>query len=249
MKIVGYIMIHYGSEYLADAIRSIDPFVSEINILYSEFPTHQPPILGMICPDSRKKLHDIVKATSEKCKWREVNLKKQIKEENQHLAKAFSYSKGVDLMLRLDSDEVWDQDSLQNCIDQAVNTDSRYIGVCAMTTLWRSFDHAVFDRWAPHRIHNMKSRKKKPINIDGTIYHFGYAINEATMVYKLSIHGHKHEFPTGWADRWLNWTPGTIGENWHPNTDAYWHSVEPFDKYTLPEFMHTHPYFNTPLIK
>ena len=244
-------MLHYGSEYLEAAIKSIDPFVDRINILYGEVPSHQAPVIGAVCPDNRVQLHDIALNASNKVKWFEVNPKgkRQLYQEAEHLAKAFEYADDCDMMLRLDSDEVWDQDSLQNCISQAAGMDSRYIGVCAMTTLWRSFNYATYDRWAPIRIHNMKSKNKRSINIDGTIYHFGYAINENTMKYKLGIHGHKSEFPPGWLNRWLTWTPETVGANWHPNTDAYWHTIDPFDKHILPKFMHTHKYFNTPLIK
>ena len=151
-------------------------------------------------------------------------------------------------MLRLDSDEVWNQDSLQNCIDQAAKIDSQYIGVYGFVNFWRSFNWVVLDRFGPIRIHNMRSKNKAPQFIDGTIYHFGYATKPAYMKYKMKIHGHRDEFRADWIARWLTWKPGTAGQNWHPVTDAYWHTIDPFDKYQLPAFMYSHPYFNLEMI-
>jgi hypothetical protein len=244
-------MLHYGSEYLADAIKSIDPFVEKINILYGETPSHQAPVEGAICPDTRAELQIIANEASNKINWIDVNPKSKrvLFEEHQHLAKAFLHADKADMMLRIDADEVWNKDSLQDCIDKSWDLDSRYIGIYGFVNFWRSLDHVVIDRFGPIRIHNMKSSNRKPEFLEGTIYHFGYAVTEASMKYKLGIHGHKDHWKPGWLERWLDWTPETVGENWHPCTDAYWHTVDPFDKYQLPEYMHTHKYFNTEIIK
>ena len=239
-------MIHYGSEYLDACIRSIDPFVDQINILYSPKSSHRVAPVGAVCPDTRDTLRGIAKAASNKIVWHNVM---GATAEHAHLAHAFYHAGDCDLMLRMDADEVWEPNSLQNCIDQAVNIDSMYIGIIGFVNFWRSFDHVVLDRFGPLRIHNMKSKNKTAAMIDGTIYHFGYAINEATMNYKLAIHGHKDEWRADWLDRWLAWTPETVGENWHPCTDAYWHTVEPFDKTILPDYLKTHPYYNVPIIR
>jgi len=246
MKINAYIMLHYGSEYLDACIRSIDPVVDQINIVYQEAASHQRAPKGAICPDSVFLLKNIAKNASNKIKWHIVSNNTR---ECDHLQEGLRRSDGCDLYLRMDADEVWEPNSLQNCIDQAANTDSMYIGIVGFVNFWRSFDHAVFDRFGPIRIHNMKSTNKAPKMIDGTMYHFGYAINEATMKYKLLIHGHKDEWRAEWHDRWLKWTPETVGENWHPTTDAYWHKVEPFDKTILPDYLKTHPYYNVPIIR
>lgn len=239
MKVLGYIMLHYGREYLEYVIKSIEPFCDKIVILYTPTPTHNHDS-GMQCPENRSELLQIARDASNKVQWEDVN----IFGEGNHRQMIFSHARGYDLVLNADSDEVWDQDALERCVKEASETDSRYIGVYGFVNFYRSFNWIVKDFFYPIRFHNMHSGKKEVKTINGLVYHFGYVQDQALMLYKISIHGHRAEFKNNWlVDKYVNFDP-EVTEKMHPCSETVWLKAEKFDKTTLPEILKSHPYYN-----
>ena len=240
MKVLGYIMLHYGLEYLEYVIKAIDPFCDKIMIFYTEKPSHQL-VYGAKCPESKEQLRELALSSSGKVEWREVNLIG----ERRHRQQVFRFKAGYDLILNVDSDEVWDQDHLDQAITDASNTDSRFIGIDGFVHFYRSFNWEVKDYFRPIRFHNLKSIKNDVKEIKGRIYHFGYVQNIDIFNYKMSIHGHRKEIPQNWiVDKYINFDPLTT-EKIHPCSETIWMKAEPFDKTTLPEMLKKHPYYNS----
>ena len=242
MRVLSYIMLHYGMEYLEYVIKAIEPFSEKIMIFYTPNPSHNHDA-GIKCPEKRAELKQLALDTSDKVIWKDVN----IFGEGNHRQQVFKYSKGYDLVLNADSDEVWNQDFLAKSLEESVNLDSRYIGVYGFVNFYRSFDWVVRDSFYPIRIHNLKSNKKE-VKIVGqpeehNIYHFGYCQKLEMIEYKIKIHGHRAEFKLNWlVDKYLNFDPNET-EKMHPCSEDVWLKAEPFDKTTLPEMLKKHPYY------
>ena len=239
MRVLGYIMLHYGMEYLEYAIRAIDPFCEKIMIFYTPKPSHGT-WSGKECPENEEELKKLAYHASKKVEW----VKKQYMAENMHRREVFKYSKGYDLVLNADSDEVWDQAYLEDCLKQAVNTDSRYIGIYGFINFYRSFNWVVEDFFYPIRIHNLKSNKREVKTLKGKVYHFGYAQREEILRYKIGIHGHSGEWKPNWLEnKWLNFDPLETSRM-HPCSNDVWIQAKPFDKTMLPDMLKDHPYYD-----
>jgi len=260
MKIAGYIMVHYGADYLAECIQSLSYICDKIIIIYTDRPTHtdmdiingKPAAYKPIGEDIRT-LQQIAYDASNKVVWISINMEDQTRRvftEGAHRNLAFEYSQGFDMLVTLDTDEVWEPADIEASIREASGINSRYIGVDGFINFWRSFDYYLIDWFHPHRLHNLRSTIiDKGVSVKSKIYHFGYAIKPELMKYKMHIHGHKSEIRPGWFDIWNNWTPDQLHGKFHMVSEQIWHDINLFDKNTLPTILRNHKYFNTPIIK
>lgn len=247
MKTLAYIPLHYGKEYLEYSIKSVVDSVDEILILYSSKPTfgHVTTIKN---PDSYEDIRSIVYKFS-KVKWMNV----AINGEGNHRDMAINYAKGkFDIVLAVDSDEVWKPDTIEPCIKQAYDGKERRYATNhqGWHHFYRSFNEVCRDGFEPIRLTNMKVINNDQGRVtDNVIYHFGYANCEKLQEYKMAIHGHKGEISGNWfAQKWLNYRKGET-EYLHPASKDIWKLTELFDKNTLPYFMKEHPYYNLSIIK
>jgi hypothetical protein len=246
MRVLGYVMLHYGLEYLEYVIRAIDPFCEKIMIFYTPVPTHNSSI-GVACPEKEEDLKKIALSASGKIQW--INVSGQnISNEGKHRNLVFAYAKEYDLVLNADSDEVWNQDALDRFLKEAADVDSRYIGVYGFVNFYRSFNWVVTDGFYPIRIHNMHSIVSETKTIgnaqEQNIYHFGYAQREEIVKYKIGIHGHRGSWKKNWLkEKFLDFDPLTT-TLMHPDSEQVWVKAETFDKTTLPEMLKSHPYYN-----
>lgn len=229
-KVLAYIPLHYGKEYLHAAIKSVDSFADKIIILYSAQPSFGT-FSGLPCPDSAVEMYDIAMAASSQIEWVDI----VAGQEGTHRDMIFDYADGFDIILPIDADEVWDQQSLEDNLIKVESMPQARFGIVGFITFWKSFNHVCRDQFAPVRI--IKTTGEGEIAINGTIYHFGYAQDQAIMDYKWSIHGHQDELRPGWQDIFLNWTDEL---DVHPVAKNIW-NPEPFDKTTLPDFLKEHP--------
>lgn len=244
-KVLGYVALHYGQEYLPAAIEAIYPHVDKIIVLYSEKPsygfgTHTP------CPESRNDLLWEVTKYS-KVEWVEVNPC----HEGNHRAQIFQYAAGYDGLLVFDADEVFDTDDLGRMIEYCDGALSYRFGIDGYINFWKSFNHACYDGFRPIRYFNLRNPdvKGSQEDVKCRIYHFGCAQRMPIMEYKLLIHGHKDEIRKGWLkDVYEAWTPGMEVENGlHLVAHNIW-NAEPFDKTTLPEILKHHPNYDKEVI-
>jgi len=247
MRVLGYIMLHYGSDYLDYAIRSIEAECEKIIILHSAKPSHGTGT-DIEYPDDVFDLYHIVRKHP-KCVWITVNAGA----EGDHRGKIWDWTDGYDILINVDSDEVWEPTQLRAAIEKAATIDNKVIGVNGFKHFWRSFNHVVEpDFFTPVRLFNLRSKHIRSETlverVDTTIYHFGYAIQPEMMRYKLSIHGHHNELKPGYFDTWNNWKGERKGL-WHPTSNQIWFDIVDFDKTKLPKFMCEHPYYNLDIIK
>ena len=127
MKVLAYIALHYGSEYLHYAIKSIDDYVDKILILYTEKPSYGQGT-KMQCPDDQKTLEEIAFNASDKIEWVTIP---PIIEEHRHRKLGIEYANkhGYSLIMVVDSDEVWNPNEVEPAIKAAWDTGAQQIGV------------------------------------------------------------------------------------------------------------------------
>lgn len=244
MRVASYTICHYGVAYLQYALQSSQSLVDNQFIIYTQHPshghqTHYP------CPESREDLMSSI-AHLEKTRWVDVD-----KFYHEGPQRDFSLSLAIqegDLVLVQDYDEVWPYKTLVNVIDHVWKSNSARNWLINFTHFWRSFDWVCRDDGWPVRI--IDSRHNSGLAYVpkelGEIYHFGYAVTNDIMHYKLSCHGHKDELRPNWfEEKWLAWPPP---EDCHPTNGrkqdgSGWWDPQPFDKHSLPDLMLSHPYF------
>lgn len=234
MKVLAYYPLHYGKEYLAESILSINDHVEQIVILYSPKPT-----FGYYtqaeCPETEAELKEIAESVSNKIVW----INNKFGSEGEHRSFIYSFAQNFDLVLAVDADEVWEEESLKQCLTHSYNSEKRYIGIAGFLNFWRSFNHVCQDGFCPIRITNLKAANNEQEFIHGIVYHFSCAQSEKIMDYKYLIHGHKDEIRSGWLETtYKKWQEGQ--DDLHPVSIGLWNAIK-FDKKTLPSLLKTHP--------
>lgn len=241
-KVLGAVCLHYGKDYLLQALLSIKDHVDEIALFYSAKPSHGT-ATKLPCPDTREELRAIADQVG--ATWIEIN---QVTQENQHRIQYERYGAkhGYDQILIVDSDEIFT--NVPAMLAAAREKKARRIGVAGSqwVTLWRSFNEYVTDGFAPIRVLNLKEPEGEAVIDQGFIYHMGYCIPDKLMEYKVSCHGHRADFlrNRNWLrDKWHGYEQGKTNYL-HPATEAYWQETKPFDKATLPQVLKDHPYYH-----
>lgn len=238
---MGYIPLFYGKEYLKECIKSMEPFVDEIFVLYTRTPSQSHTTTAKN-PETEDELQDCCLSASNKIRWRTYNT---FKNENAHrkeaenIAKMFQY----DLIITCDSDEVLEPSSVLQAIEFAKKSPLKYHGADGFVNFWRSFDFCFRDHFLPIRIVNMKGKSNSVANkIPLIIYHFSCAQKEEIVRFKWEVSGHKKELRPQWIDKiWLPWHETTTHTFFHPVSREIWKVPEKFNKETLPDFLKTHP--------
>lgn len=249
-KVLAYICLHYGADYIAKAIESVNDAVDEILIIYTAKPSHGTGT-PLTCPDTKQELIDEINKGDIEDKV--VFMEGEFKREGLHRDAAFAYAKneGFDIIVALDSDEIWNTQYLKELITEVYE---RKAAKCLvwMRHLWRSFNFICDDPMRQERIYYIGEAKELLIYADkpkNQVWHFGYARALNQVEYKISIHGHSNEWLMS-KDRWFNekYKPFPPVQDTHPTCKNTWSPI-PFDKYELPEIMYSHPYFNFEEIK
>lgn len=241
-------VLHYGKSYLSHSLRSIAPVVDRSFVFYTPHPSHGhasnlPPI------ESRDELMSSIPANEwDKLTWVDTNDFWQEGRQRDFALRVASES--ADLVLTVDYDEIWPVDTLTNVLDYIWQANSARQWLLNFSGhFWRSFNWICKDEGWPVRVIDTRHSSGLayiPKEL-GNVWHFGYAISSDVLRYKLSCHGHKDELRPNWfEDKWQAWPPV---EDCHPtngrkeNGEGWW-NPEPFDKYQLPQVLHSHPYFS-----
>ena len=247
MKIASLTVLHYGREWLEWALRAVEPFVDESHIFYTPHPSHGQRTKSP-CPDSREELHDIA-SFFPNVHWHDVD-QFWVEGEHRDYAKAKCFDAGADLILVVDADEVWDPDYLDQAIQQAYDgPEAEYMSRVA-GHFWRGVNWVCHDECVPVRLfkHGVGL-----FYLEGPgFWHFGYAISNVTMLYKLKIHGHRAELRERWyPDVYRDWDPEIVYKcGVHPTNEcdsttgkSFW-TPEPFDRNEVAHLIGDSPYFN-----
>lgn len=244
MKVIGYIPLHYGSEYLDACIRSMNDFVDKIIIIYTPNPS-QGFSSEQSCPETKNQLEKIAHNASRKIKWVTSNFCT----EAEHRNFIYNHTKGYDLVFTLDADEIVEPADIDNSFRLAYDNKNRYIGSCEFKHFWRSFNHICTDGFIPIRITNLKNKSGSLGIVPLRIYHFSCAQSEKIIRYKWGVSGHSAELRENWIDNILyGWTKENNLKFLHPVSKDIWGEAMPFDKNLLPEILKQHPNFNKKLI-
>jgi len=243
MNVQSYTVLHYGADYLGYALRSVYDFMDGLHVVYSPHPSHGHRA-ETTPPEGRDLLVDIAFAHDPlgKVHWHDVDFWDEgpLRDAAVRIAQAH----GAELVLVVDCDEVWPEETLAGVLSHVWDSDlGRRDWLINFTTLWRSFDWAVRDDLWPVRLLDLRQSggvAYVPREL-GPIYHFGYAVRDQIMRYKWDIHGHKAELRPGWLDgKWAAWPPPP---DCHPTNDRDFWRPEPFDRTALPPLMRGHPFW------
>jgi hypothetical protein len=248
---VAYYALHYGKEYLAWSIRSIQDSVDKIIILYSPTPTfgHRGSLPN---PDTEEELkREAHRFATKPIIW----IKGRWGTEGQHRKHGLVVARqhGAKIILVVDADEVWDPDTARRCLERVEHENRAGRWMARFANFFRSWKYVVHDQFMPIRIVDLRHALTVDAHLDPQecpIYHFGYAQGDATMRYKWTTHGHQTELRPGWMDRFIGWKPDD--EDLHPCVNNLWDRAHPTpDEITkkLQELMGDHPYADLDVIR
>lgn len=269
MKVIAYTALHYGAEYLAYAIKSVIDHVDEYYVLYSAsgshgYRTNERP------PDTRETLYAIAQSVAGgKLRW----IDGEWPYEGAQRDSIHQYAPDADVIIVLDSDEIWSEGLAWSLIDMLKKDNNHIIRNWRVPIIhyWRSFHRCVIhDPAFPVRMINCRAQSGEAVydadghdedikgfldyggadynkNFHSRINHMGYAQRSATVKYKLLTHGHRGEFR-----RDVDWFNDVFMANrqtdCHPVGSEYWNPkmVNPMDY--MPDFMKHHPNFKLEVI-
>ena len=225
--IYGYCVLHYGKEFLSEALRSVEPIVDKYVISYTNRPSFS---FGtkIECPDTEEEMRAIAEGVlGDKLIW----ISGTYSHEGHHRDTIYRYAKSGDIVLVSDSDEIWKDP--ENAIREAEKVHAHNLRINGFVNFWKSFDYIVHDGFQPVRIIQPKYLRNTSETINATIFHLGYMIKPETMKYKLEIHGHRndicqvHGSPEKYFEKWNSWThPGCGITRLHPASRDIWIDAE-----------------------
>jgi hypothetical protein len=109
IKVLGFMTIHYAGDYLREALMSVVNHVDKMVIAYSKEPSQGHGTL-LQCPDSEGYIFSICQSVlGDKMIWDRAE---RYGAESEHRSVKYKYSDGYDLVLTVDSDEVYKSDEL-----------------------------------------------------------------------------------------------------------------------------------------
>ncbi len=249
---VAYYALHYGCEYLAWSIRSVQNAVDEIHIFYVSQPSYGH-TQGAACPDSRAELDKEARRFCNKpLVWHDCP---PFRNEGQHRGHAVKVLKdrGVQQILIVDADEVWLEGEAARTLEAATRANRAGSWTVPFLHFIRSTAYAVKDHFRPVRVIDFRfpPGKQEHIGEDyGPVLHFGYAQRDVLMRYKWTCHGHQPELRPDWLERFLTWTPQS--RDLHPVVVGLWDRATLVDEALAMKIAHVlegHPYLDVEVIR
>lgn len=248
MKIIAYTPLHYGRDYLAAAIQSVIDHVDEYHVLYTAQGSHGHRS-NVPCPESENELFQIAQmAAGSKLKWTRGDWT----HEGQQRDDIHRIVPDADVVIALDSDEIWAEGQAEWAIQYAIINDSVKRFRVPIIHYWRSFHRCVLhDPAYPERVIMPKrtgnGKDTVPDNY-GYINHMGYAQRLDIVEYKLKTHGHKAEFRTD-CD-WFNDIYKANRQRDCHVVGSEWWNPEPVNwREYMPSWMERHPYADKDVIE
>lgn len=249
MKIVAFTALHYGIEYLDAAIRSVAPFVHEWHFAYSPVGSHglRVPIQ---CPETGQQLRAAAEQAFSRSalqhnftyNWYTENWYS----EGQQRDSIQRHAPDADLIIVVDSDEVWAPEAIADALRVGAAQQTRD-GLVPFWHFWRSFGWMCSDAQRPVRLIRPHAPAGLTYHNLPPVYHFGYAQRPEIVRYKIRIHGHRNEWRRDWLQRFEAWTPDGPHEDLHPVVYDLW-TARPFAREQMPDILREHPYYERGLI-
>lgn len=246
MRVLGFMAVHYGKEYLRESLLSIRDYVEEMLVAYSKYPSHGQRV-KQDCPDTEEEIFLICQEVlGDKLIWRRSD---SYVNEAHHRDMRYKHSSGYDLILTIDADEVFKEEDIPAALQYAFNNKERYYGIKGYVNFWRSFNFACYDGFRPIRIENLNNHNQaQNLECPLTIYHFSTCQSEPVLRYKMKAFGHASEIRHNWfEEKYYAWRPDNQIQDLHPVSLNLWNAV-PFDRFALPEYLQKHVNFTKELI-
>jgi hypothetical protein len=238
MKAIAYTALHYGKSYLGYAIKSVIDYVDEYWVLYSAVGSHGFHT-DVPCPEKRDELYAIAHAVAgDKLHW----IDGEWQHEGFQRDSIFEYVPDADVIVVLDSDEIWQDHLVGFAIDQAWRFGYQHLRI-PFRHYWRSFYRCILhDPAYPVRVYVPKAFiPESTLQVNLAINHMGYAQPASIVEYKQLTHGHRSQWRTDvdwFQDRFL----ANAQKDCHPVGSEFWNPepVNPWDY--MPKFMKHHPF-------
>lgn len=262
---MGAIPCHFGSDYLAWAVRGIQDAVDQIHIFYAPEPSYGYQVEGAKNPDTEERLHTEAKRFLTPGKEFFWHVVRGTRNEGQHrdLITDEAVRRDAELYLPVDADEIWDPESAKRTLDWiAASKEAAFRWSVNFHHFWRSWKWVQHDGFRPIRAMNMKHyhqwQKLPDIHVPEEaqgwpIFHFGYAQSRPIMEYKFTCHSHspelrEHNWRQWLEDKFYGWQPGE-GDT-HPICRGLWNPAPTpaAELAKLHELMPEHPFKNLDLI-
>ncbi len=254
-NVIAYCCLHYGLPYLEWSIRSVIDHVDKFYVLYSPHGSHNgnrgtlPPI------DSEADLQAAARrGAGDKLVW----IRGDWTHEGQQRDSIHLLAPDADVILVVDSDEVWGEGLAELTVSAALSMTARRWRP-NMIHYWRSFYRAVLhDPALPIRaiVPNAPDTEREiggPVDYQKHtkpyINHFGYALPPEYIAYKWGgIHGHQAELRKD-VDWFANKYLANAQTDTHPVGSEYWNPerVDPLSY--MPRWMQEHPYYHMQVIE
>ena len=240
IRTIAYAPLHYGIEYLKEAIQAIHPFVEKIILLYAINPSHGH-TSNVPCPESEEQIKSVALAASNKVEWVRGNWGMEAAQRET----IYDYANGFDVIIAFDADEVFEQEDIQKNIEFVYKSDKRTFGVDGYVNFWKTFDWEVKDQFRPIRfVNNNNSRESGEGIVYQRIYHFGCCQSDEIMNYKYLIHGHIDEIKSNWLkEKYYAWSVNNQVRFLHPTSNDIWGDAFRFNKNKLPQALKEHKNF------
>lgn len=228
-KSIAYWALHYGKEYLAWSVRSVQAAVDELHFLYTPRPSfgHE---TTLICPDTEEELKaEAGRWATKPIFWHRNTYRNEgeHREAIHHIAAV----QGATQALWVDADEIWADKAAAQALEAAAGREEGVTRV-RFIHFWRSLGWFCEDPAMPTRVVNIGRDPKREWYLEGQVapvFHMGYAQSPAITRYKQDIHGHKGEWKPRWfEDTFMRWRPDNSFEDVHPTCGrnqegvAYW---------------------------
>jgi hypothetical protein len=255
--IVASYVLHYGAQYLAWSIRSIQDAVDEIQVFYSPKPSFGRGEAGP-CPESEEDLkREACRFLSPGKTLRWVRGLWPMEGAHRDAAVDAAASRGASVVFIVDADEIWDPGEAKVQVAAALAAPERET-LAPFCHFWRCFNYVCVDPSRPLRFLKLAGKGLRYADQKIPVLHFGYAQTEEITKYKIAIHGHLSEWRPRWlADKFLAWRPGVEMKDVHPTcgwnssfNDYFWNP-----KPTPPELVEVvgrtladHPYRNLEIV-
>lgn len=254
MKRVAVYVLHYGSEYLAWSIRSVQDAVDEILVVYTDRPSfgHD---TNLICPDTEDDLkREANRFLTKPLVWRSGRWPSEGAHRDE--AVRIAQERGADQVLVVDADELWAPGAAQAALEVSAKFIQTRNVLVRFTHFWRSCWWVCEDPCMPVRILNFGGASSQEVFYltpqEFPVLHFGYAQSSRLVRYKESCHGHKAEWRQGWFESKFNpWTPQSGIKDVHPTCERDFWVPKPVPQNLAPivsNLLHDHPYLNLEVI-
>lgn len=251
MRRAAYYALHYGAEYLAWSVRSVQEAVDEIHVMYAPQPSfgfgRRP---GNPCPDTEERLEaEARRFLSVPLVWH----RGEWPHEGAHRDAGVDACRaaGADSVLVVDADEVWDPATAAAAL-RAIEARTERQSRVRFVHFWRSFGWMCSDDAMPIRL-ILPERPEGEWYLDRQehpVFHFGYAQSATTIRYKESCHGHRAEWnPLWFKHMFLPWKPGA-GDVHPTSRGGYWNPrpTDPAILEAMRPLLHDHPYWGAEII-